>query len=118
MRQDGLTGVNLLPLLTGKSNDPPHESLMWTYTVGFAIRTGDWKLIRLPDRLPMLYDLSADTGEQNDVALDHLDRTRSMLKELGRWEVRSPNPLFREPSDWRIRHLGFYDSRYQMLQPE
>jgi arylsulfatase A-like enzyme len=102
----------------GKAGAPPHESLRRTYTVGSAIRTGDWKLIRLPDRLPLLYQLSADPGEQNDLALGQLDRTRSMLGELGRWEVTSPNPVFREPSDWRIRHLRFYDSDYQMVQPE
>lgn len=113
-----ITGVDLLPFLTGKREKPPHESLMWTYTVGSAIRTGDWKLVRLPDRLPMLYHLSADTGERDDLALEHSDQTRSMLKELGRWEVNSPNPVFREPSDWRIRHLGFYDSDYQMHQPD
>jgi len=49
-KSDKLTGVDLLPFLTGKREQPPHESLMWTYTVGSAIRTGDWKLIRLPDR--------------------------------------------------------------------
>jgi arylsulfatase A-like enzyme len=115
---DRLTGADLLPLLTGKRQQPPHESLMWSYTVGSAIRTGDWKLIRLPDRLPMLYHLSADPGEQNDLALGQLDRTRSMLKGLGHWDVNSPNPVFREPGDWRIRHLRFYDSDYQMMQPE
>lgn len=41
-----------------------------------------------------------------------------MLKELGLWEVKSPNPVFREPADWRIRHLGFYDQDYQLVQPE
>ena len=35
-----LTGVALLPFLTGKQEQPPHESLMWTYTVGSEIRTG------------------------------------------------------------------------------
>ena len=113
-----LTGVDLLPFLTAKREQPPHQSLMWSYTVGSAIRTGDWKLIRLPDRLPMLYHLSADMGEKHDLALEQLDRTRSMLGELGRWEVRSPNPVFREPGDWRIRHLRYYDSDYQMSQPE
>jgi arylsulfatase A-like enzyme len=117
-KSDDLTGVDLLPHLTVKRAVAPHESLMWTYTVGSAIRSGDWKLIRLPDRLPLLYHLSADPGEQNDLALGQLDRTRSMLKELGCWEVTSPNPVFREPSDWRVRHLRFYDSDYQMLQPE
>lgn len=113
-----LTGINLLPLLTGEREHLPRESLMWTYTVGSAIRTGNWKLIRLPDRLPLLYDLSADPGEKNDLALVHLDRTRSMLSELGRWDVHSPNPLFREPHDWRIRHLKFYDIDYPTVQPE
>ena len=113
-----LAGVDLLPFLTGQRTIAPHESLMWNYTVGSAIRTGDWKLIRLPDRLPMLYHLSADMAEQHDLALDQVDRTRSMVKELGRWEVNSPNPVFREPFDWRIRHLRFYDSKYQMVQPE
>jgi arylsulfatase A-like enzyme len=117
-KSDKLTGVDLLPFLSGKREQPPHESLMWTYTVGSAIRSGDWKLLRLPDRLPMLYHLSADPGEQSDVALEQLDRTRAMLKELGHWEVTSPNPVFREPADWRNRHLKFYDSDYQMVQPE
>ena len=117
-KSQGLAGLDLRPFLTSKREQPPHESLMWTYTVGSAIRTGDWKLIRLPDRLPMLYHLSTDPGEQNDLALEQLDRTRSMLGELGRWEVRSPNPVFREPADWRTRHLKFYDSDYQMAQPE
>ena len=113
-----LTGVNLLPLLNGKREQPPHQSLMWTYTVGCAIRTGDWKLIRLPDRLPMLYHLSADPGEKYDLALEQIERTRAMLGELGRWEVTSPNPVFREPGDWRIRHLKYYDSEFPMKQPE
>ena len=66
----------------------------------------------------MLYQLSADPGEQNDLALEQLDRTRAMLMDLGHWEVTSPNPEFREPAEWRNRHLRFYDSDYQMLQPE
>ena len=113
-----LTGVNLLPFLSGKQEQRPHDSLMWTYTVGSAIRSGDWKLIRLPDRLPMLYQLSSDSAEQTDLALEQIDRLRSMLKELGQWEVQSPNPVFREPSDWRLRHLRFYDTETQRSQPE
>lgn len=115
---DKFAGEDLLPFLTGKREQAPHESLVWTYTVGSAIRTGDWKLIRLPDRLPMLYQLSADPAERNDLALEQLGRTRTMLKELGQWDVNTPNPVFREPADWRIRHLKFYDSDYPLKQPE
>lgn len=117
-RAEANAGVNLLPFLTGNLKQPPHETLMWTYTVGSAIRSGDWKLIRLPDRLPMLYQVSTDIGELTDLSLEHPDRTKAMLKELGRWEVGSPNPVFREPADWRVRHLRFYDGVYEMTQPE
>jgi arylsulfatase A-like enzyme len=109
-KSEGLTGLDLLPFVTGKGDHPPHKTLMWTYTVGSAIRSGNWKLIRLPDRLPLLYDLSSDPAERNDLALEQLDRTRELLRELGRWETHSPNPVFREPADWRVRHLRFYDS--------
>ena len=45
-------------------------------------------------------------------------KNTDMSKELGQWEVRSPNPVFREPSDWRLRHLRFYDTETQRSQPE
>ncbi len=115
---DKLIGVNILPFLTGQTDNKPHETLEWRYTVGFAIREGDWKLIRLPDRLPMLYHLTDDISEQNDVALQNLERTKAMLKKLGTWEVHLPHPVFFEPADWKIRHLGFYDAEYQLVQPE
>ena len=118
LASDHLAGVDLLATLTATHEQPIHESLMWTYTVGSAIRSGDWKLIRLPDRLPMLYHLSADPGEQHDLALDELVRTRTMLRDLGRWETSCPHPVFHEPADWRRRHLGFYDAAYPTQQPE
>jgi arylsulfatase A-like enzyme len=92
--------------------------MKWLYTVGTAIRDGDWKLIRLPDRLPMLYHLPVDPAELDDVSQDHPDRTRIMLRELGQWETREANPVFREPADWCQRHLRFYDANYQVTQPE
>jgi len=52
------------------------------------------------------------------LALEHIDQTREMLKELGRWKVHTANPVFREPASWLVRHLRFYDSEYQITQPE
>jgi arylsulfatase A-like enzyme len=90
----------------------------WRYTVSSAIRDRDWKLIRLPDRLPMLYNIADDISELNDVSLQNPDRTKAMLKKLGNWDVRLPHPVFHEPASWRIRHLGFYDAEYQLKQPD
>jgi arylsulfatase A-like enzyme len=117
-KDDDLDGMSLLPYLKDASLKIPDRSFKWGYTVSMAFRDGDWKLIRLPDRLPMLFDLSKDISEQNNVALQNLERTKNMLKELGTWEIRLPQPLFLEPPGWRIRHLGFYDAEYQLVQPE
>ncbi len=76
------------------------------------------KLVHLPDRLPMLYHLAADPAEQNDLASSQPERVGSTLKELAEWEVHSPNPVFREPADWRTRHLKFYDIDCARIQPE
>ena len=115
---DDLDGVNIIPFLIEATESIPHESLKWRYTVGAAIRVGDWKLIRLPDRLPMLYNLSEDISEQNNLALQNIDLTKDLLKKLGTWEVNLPHPVFHEPVEWRRRHLGFYDVEYQLIQPE
>ena len=116
--KDNYRGTNIIPFLTGQTGMIPHTSMEWRYTVSAALREGDWKLIRLPDRLPMLYQLSDDISEQNNVALQNPDRTKAMLKKLGAWDVHLPHPVFLEPADWRIRHLGFYDAEYQLVQPE
>jgi arylsulfatase A-like enzyme len=111
-------GVNLLPFITGKNNTKPHESMNWRFTISAAIRDGNWKLVRLPDRLPMLYNLATDISEQNDVSLENLDRTKTMLKTLGDWDVAQPHPLFLEGAVWKVRQLDLYDRKYPLIQPE
>ncbi len=115
--KDRLDGVDLLPYLTGTTDGPPHENLLWRFTISAAIRQGNWKLVRLPDRLPMLYNLADDISEQNDVSLENLDRTRSMLHELGDWDVRLPHPVFLEGAVWKRRQLNLYDAEYPLTQP-
>jgi arylsulfatase A-like enzyme len=114
---DDLDGVNLLPYLTGEVEGPPHGEMRWRFTISAALREGDWKLVRLPDRLPMLFHLPSDLSEQNDVALDHLDRTEAMLERLGRWDVTLPHPLFLEGAVWKERQLELYDRSYPLEQP-
>ncbi len=111
-------GVNLIPFITGETDTPPHPSLRWSYTIANAIREGDWKLIQLPDRMPMLYNLAEDVAEKNDVSSQNPERSKTLLKNLGIWEVHLPHPVFREPADWRLRHLKFYDATYQLSQPD
>ena len=67
-KQRDLDGVNLLPLLQGKSDRPPHESLCWRMGGQSAIRQGDYKLVMIKAESAKLYDLKADIGETHDLA--------------------------------------------------
>ncbi|MCB0630151.1 MAG: sulfatase-like hydrolase/transferase [Saprospiraceae bacterium] len=115
--EDTFSGVNLLPYILGDKLDGPHQELKWRFTISAAIREGNWKLIRLPDRLPLLYDLSSDISEQKNVALEHLDKTKELLQKLGNWDVQLPHPVFLEGAVWKQRQLGLYDRVYQLMQP-
>ena len=111
-------GVNLLPYLLNEKEGKPHMELKWRFTISAAIRDGDWKLVRLPDRLPMLYHLPSDITEQNNLALKEIEKTKALLKKLGDWDVRLPHPVFLEGAIWKKRQLGLYDAEYPLVQPK
>ncbi|WP_211223791.1 sulfatase-like hydrolase/transferase [Gaetbulibacter saemankumensis] len=112
------TGKNLIPYITKEKQERPHEALMWRFTISSAIRMGGWKLISIPDRLPMLYYLPDDVTEQNDLALKHIEKTQFLLKKLGDWNVSLPHPLFLEGSEWKRNQLNLYDREYKLVQPK
>ncbi|MGM0532611.1 MAG: sulfatase [Bacteroidota bacterium] len=114
---DKMDGVNLLPYISGENTRSPHDNLMWRFTISASIRDGDWKLIRLPDRLPMLYDLSEDISEQNNLADQNRERVERMLKKLGNWDVSCPQVLFLEGDRFRRKQIDLYDEEYQLEQP-
>lgn len=86
---ENIDGISFLPELLGQ-NQKKHEFLVWVYfTYNYnwkpdskvsrnplqskAVRMGDWKAVKEglnknPDAPLELYDLSKDTGEQNNVA--------------------------------------------------
>lgn len=114
---DTFDGVNIMPYLKGLKEGRPHETMMWRFTISGGIRKGDWKLIRLPDRLPMLFHLNNDPSEQNNVASKHWDMVESMLKELGDWDVSCPQILYLEGARFRRKQIDLYDKAYQLEQP-
>ncbi len=111
-------GVNLLPYILEQKNTLPHDEIKWRFTISAAIRDGDWKLIRLPDRLPMLYHLPSDISEQNNVAFKNIEKTKELLKKLGDWDVSLPHTVFLEGAAWKRRQLNLYDKKYQLVQPD
>lgn len=75
-----LDGVDLLPYLTGKNKERPHESLYWRFGQQHAIRHGDWKLVvgNGGSGGEELYDLTKDISEAKDVAADHPEKAKEL----------------------------------------
>jgi arylsulfatase A-like enzyme len=85
-------GVSLVPLLEG--GEIAERALFWHYPhygnqggePSSIIRSGDWKLIYYhEDGRYELYDLSADIGEQNDLAPQQPETVAGLRKRLVAW---------------------------------
>ena len=116
--QDGLDGVNLLPFIKGEKQGNPHHSLKWRFTISAGILEDNWKLIRIPDRLPLLFDISKDISEQNNLILNYPDVAQMLLRKLGDWDLSHPHPLFLEGAEWKAKQRDLYDQSYILTQPE
>ncbi len=98
-----LDGIDLLPYLTGGKTGKPHETLYWRDGEQWAIRQGDWKLVRSgPDGpIPKLFNLADDIGEANDRAAQHPEKVKQLQDAWNAWSVLQKPPLWggkpREP---------------------
>lgn len=115
---EGLQGVDLLPYLRGDKEGAPQRDLMWRFTISAAIREGNYKLVRLPDRLPMLFDLSKDIREEKNLVLEQPEVAERLIRKLGDWDVSLPHILFVEGPQWRKIQKANYDIPYMTSQPE
>ncbi len=71
---ENLDGVSIAPVLLGNQVEAEDRFLYWGGTAGRAeaVRWGRWKAVReVPDQPIELFDLSADIGEESDIAGDH-----------------------------------------------
>jgi len=107
--EENIHGVNLSPFITGKNDHPPHDYLMWNIFGVSAIRHGNMKMINLPDKLPMLYDLSKDISEQNDLLDKNKEIGIKLIEKLGLWNLSCPEPLFFSGNGQKLRIRKLYD---------
>ncbi|WP_440875968.1 sulfatase-like hydrolase/transferase [Thalassotalea sp. PLHSN55] len=91
---DGVDGVNLMPFLTGEESGAPHEYLFWKKEVRAAIRAGDWKLLRYPDRPAELYNIANDQQELHNLAYQYPGKVRKLYKKIFEWELTLERPLW------------------------
>jgi hypothetical protein len=103
-----LDGVNLLPYLTEKTSDLPHDSLYWRHGGQWAVRKGPWKLARWLDRRdndadskmmePQLFNLEEDIGETQNRFATEPDIARELQAAYDNWNkdnipaVKAGNP--------------------------
>jgi len=99
-------GVNLLPFLTGRTSEPPHAALFWRYGEQFAVRQGDWKLVRALDSTVSppalktgLFHLREDEGEQRDLSAKEPAKAKELQALWHQWNVDNVKPLWGAGSD-------------------
>ncbi len=134
----GLDGVNLLPYLSGENDKAPHEYLFWRAKPNIAVRAGKWKLWKInktdmtfadmtdktagrlpfkdwPDdsphgQLTVLYDLSADIGEQTNVADENPEVVAELSKVVEEWDAGLADPR------WPAKRSMLHEMHGEMLQ--
>ena len=87
-----MEGQNLLPVLDGKEID--RSDLFWEHEGNFAVRSGDWKLVRKgsmsSEDSPMweLYHLKNDRSEMKNLANQHPQRVHDLSSKWQAWASR------------------------------
>ncbi len=92
-----LDGVNLLPVLEGESVRLDREALYWRFGPQFAIRHGNWKLVKpsLNDE-PMLFDLVSDVGESKNLAAQDPERVKELSAIWLAWNAGNIPPRWED----------------------
>jgi arylsulfatase A-like enzyme len=106
-----LDGVNLLPLLEGKTDAAPRDALYWRFGVQYAVRQGDWKLVK-PElkQAPKLFNLAADPGEKNDLTAKHPDKVKQLQALWDAWNAKN------EPPRWTDERWNGLEERKAMKE--
>jgi arylsulfatase A-like enzyme len=104
-----LEGVNLSPFLSGARSDPPHEALFWWSGDKWAVRSGEWKLLREKGMVePQLFQLSNDIAEEDDRASSDPDRTASLRSRYEAWSEGNDQSLFPGYREYHKEKKQFY----------
>ena len=92
-----LDGVNLLPLLEGKTDKLAPRELYFRFGVQHAVRQGDWKLVKASkDTQPMLVNLATDPGEQTDLTAKEPEKAQALQKLFDQWNATMQAPRWED----------------------
>lgn len=109
-----LDGVSLLPLLLSETASLPRDTFFWRYGAQFALRQGDWKLVRSERDEPLtLYHLAADPGESNDLSTAEPGRAAALLACWEAWNAAMRPPRWDDPRADGLRHRREFLERWR-----
>jgi arylsulfatase A-like enzyme len=96
-----LEGTNILPYLSGAKSGTPHERLFWRAGGGarWAVREGDFKLVKMDDIEPQLFNLASDVGEQDDLSKQHPAVVARLAAAYQAWNKDNIAPVFPNPNE-------------------
>ena len=93
-----LDGANLLPLLEGKADKLDRDTLYWRFGVQYAVRQGDWKLVKAGLVQPVqLFDLRADRHEKDDLAAKQPEKVKALQALWDAWNAHNIPPRWEDP---------------------
>ncbi|WP_346187945.1 sulfatase [Rubritalea halochordaticola] len=115
--KDGLDGLDLVGVLSGKVKEPAPRDLYWRFHGVNMMRSGDLKIIDRANALPWVFDLSKDPGEQNDLFKARLEEADSLKRKLGDWVLEVPHPLYWEGDNWAKIQAKAYEKSEAAKQP-
>lgn len=92
-----LDGVDILPLLEGKVEKLEPRTLYWRFGVQYAVRQGDWKIVKAGvNLLPMLVNLAKDPGEDSDLTAQYPEKKSELQDKWDQWNATMPPPRWND----------------------
>lgn len=119
-----LDGVDLLPYLTKDRPCPqrPHENLFWRRKNVGAARVGDMKLILVENKPTLLFDLSQNPTEKNNLMEKRPDEVERLLLAYQEWDKGNVAPLWDEDEYWNklaeVQHGSDADWDFKKIRVE
>ena len=86
---------DLLPYLTGKYKEDPHEWLYWRQSHKAAFRVGDMKIVRQKAKKWELYNLAKDPSETKDLIKEQPEEFKLLLEGWEKINAKMVEPLFK-----------------------
>lgn len=101
--EDSIDGVDLLPYVSAKNDARPHETLHWRFGEQWAVRHGDWKLVRssIDGETPRLFNFAADVGEAKDLAETQPEKAKELTALHKAWDEKQAPPAWKPAQQQR-----------------